>query len=112
MTSGFQFDALGAQNAIIKVEWVAPLNTDGSIIQNGDHYNIRYRRTGTTDPYTESSIQWGTTVYTIESLQVATQYEVGVQAVNSNGMPGDYVDDTITTVLTGFLLASSAAPKS
>lgn len=97
LTSGFQFDALGAQNAIIKIEWVAPLNTDGSIIQNGDHYNIRYRRTGTTDPYTESSIQWGTTVYTIESLQVATQYEVGVQAVNSNGMPGDYVDETITT---------------
>ena len=97
LTSGFIQDALGAQQAIIKVEWVVPLNDDGTIIQNGSHYNIRFKKVGTNDPYTELSQNWGTTEFTIEGLAVATQYEVGVIAVNSNGATGTYVTDFITT---------------
>jgi len=99
LTSGFIQDALGAQQAIIKIEWVVPLNDDGSIIQNGSHYNIRYRKTGTTDPYTESAVTWGQETYTIEGLALDTNYEVGVQPVNSNGATGDYVTDYITTAV-------------
>ena len=74
-----------------------PLNDDGTIIQNGSHYNIRFKKVGTNDPYTELSQNWGTTEFTIEGLAVATQYEVGVIAVNSNGATGTYVTDFITT---------------
>ena len=97
LTSGFIQDALGAQQAIIKIEWIVPLNDDGSIIQNGSHYNIRYRKSGTTDPYSESSVTWGAETFTIEGLALATQYEVGVQPINNNGATGDYVTDFITT---------------
>ena len=105
LTSGIISDALGAPTAIIKVEWVVPLNTDNSIVQNGSHYNIRYRKTGTTDPYTESSINWGNETFTIEGLAVGTQYEVGVQAVNQNGAVSKYVEANITTSI------DSDAPK-
>lgn len=105
LTSGIIADALGAPTAIIKIEWRVPLNNDGSIIQNGSHYNIRYRKVGTTDPYTFSSIEWGSETFTIEGLSVGTQYEVGVQAVNQNGAVSLYVDGTITTSI------DSDAPK-
>ena len=105
LVSGFIEDALGVQQAIIKVTWMSSLNEDGSIVQNGSHYNIRFKKTGSTDPYTELSVEWGNEEFTIEGLAIATNYEVGVQAVNSNGYLSAFTTDYITTAV------DSDAPK-
>ncbi len=99
LVSGFLEDALGVARAIIKVTWDTPLNTDGTIIQNGTMYRIRYRKVASTDPYTQLTVNWGTEEFTIEGLDIATNYEVGVQPVNSNGDFNDYVSATITTAV-------------
>ena len=99
LTSGFLEDALGVSQAIIKATWETPLNVDGTIIQNGVQYRIRYRRVASTDPYTVLAVNWGTNEFTIEGLDLATNYEVGVQPVNSNADVGDYVTSTITTAI-------------
>ena len=99
LTSGVIQDALGQDQAIIKVKWAVPTNDDGSIIANGELYRIRYRKTGTNDPYTFDSVTWGTTQFTIEGLALGTNYEVGVIAINSNGAQGDYVTGNITTAV-------------
>lgn len=101
LASAFLEDALGVSRAIIKVTWDTPTNTDGTIIQNGTMYRIRYRKVASTDPYTQLTVNWGTEEFTIEGLDLATNYEVGVQPVNSNGDIGDYVTATITTAVDG-----------
>ena len=99
LVTGFIEDAVGESQAIIKVTWDTPLNVDGTIIQNGLHYRIRYRKVASTDPYTVVTQKWGTTEYTIEGLALATNYEVGVQPVNSNNDENDFTSDTITTAI-------------
>jgi hypothetical protein len=99
LTSGFLEDALGVSQSIIKATWETPLNVDETIIQNGVQYRIRYRRVSSTDPYTVLAVNWGTNAFTIEGLDLATDYEVGVQPVNSNADVGDYVTATITTAI-------------
>ena len=101
LVSGFLEDALGVSRAIIKATWDTPLNVDGTIIQNGTMYRIRYRRTASTDPYTQLTVNWGLNEFTIEGLDIATNYEVGIAPVNSNGDSNDYVSDTITTAVDG-----------
>ena len=101
LVSGFQEDALGVSRAIIKATWDTPLNVDGTIIQNGVMYRIRYRRTGSTDPYTQLTVNWGVNEFTIEGLDLATNYEVGIAPVNSNGDSNLYTSDTITTAIDG-----------
>tara|TARA_B100000029_G_scaffold3990_1_gene4731 strand:+ start:1085 stop:5209 length:4125 start_codon:yes stop_codon:yes gene_type:complete len=101
LASAFLEDALGVSRAIIKVTWDTPTNTDGTLIQNGTMYRIRYRKVASTDPYTQLTVNWGTEEFTIEGLDLATNYEVGVQPVNSNGDVGDFVSSTITTSVDG-----------
>ena len=99
LTTGFIEDAVGESQAIIKVTWDTPLNVDGTIIQNGLHYRIRYRKVASTDPYTVLTIGWGTNEFTIEGLALATNYEVGVQPVNSNNDDNEFTSNTITTAI-------------
>lgn len=42
-TSATYLDARGFGRAKMRVKWNAPLNTDGSVILDGDHYEIRYK---------------------------------------------------------------------
>ena len=99
LTSGFIEDATGESQAIIKATWTEPMNTDGTLIQNGEFYRIRWRKQNTTDPYSHTTMAWGTNEITIEGLGVATNFEVGVAPVNSNGDTNDYVTANITTAI-------------
>jgi len=101
LTTGFLEDALGVSRAIIKATWNTPVNVDGTIIQNGELYRIRYRKVASTDPYSTTTVGWGTNEVTIEGLALGTNYEVQVQPVNANGDENDYVSDTITTAIDG-----------
>ena len=47
-TTSYQ-PADGAALATVKVTWAQPLNTDGSTIVDGDHYEIRYRPVSTSE---------------------------------------------------------------
>ena len=99
LTTGFLEDALGVSRAIIKATWVTPTNIDGTIIQNGELYRIRYRKVASTDPYSTTTVGWGTNEITLEGLALGTNYQVEVQPVNSNGQQNDYVSATITTAI-------------
>ena len=48
VTTSYQ-PADGAALATVKVTWAQPLNTDGSTIVDGDHYEIRYRPVSTSE---------------------------------------------------------------
>jgi hypothetical protein len=98
-TSSFYTDALGTQQSIIFVEWRTPRNTSGTVIENGLHYEV------TVEPVnpalgdaTRYFVQWGNETFTIEGLQKATDYKVGVQAVTTGAASG-FVFETITTAV-------------
>jgi len=99
LTTAFLEDALGVSRAIIKATWDTPTNVDGTIIQNGELYRIRYRKVSSTDPYSTTTVGWGTNEVTLEGLALGTNYQVEVQPVNSNGDENDYVSGTITTAI-------------
>lgn len=52
-------DALGATQAQILLSWDLPLNTDGSTILDGDHYEIQYGRHPASEWQTQYAA-WGT----------------------------------------------------
>ncbi len=99
LTTGFLEDALGVSRAIIKATWQEPTNVDGTIIQNGELYRIRYRKVASTDPYSTTTVGWGTNEVTIEGLALGTNYQVEVQPVNANADENDYISATITTAI-------------
>ena len=98
-TTGFETDALGTQRSIIFVEWVAPRNTDGTLITNGLQYEITVQPTnpalGGTEHY---FINWGNTTFTIQDLLQATEYKVGVQAITTGAASG-FTFETITSAV-------------
>ena len=112
LTTGFIEDAIGVSQAIIKATWETPLNVDGTLIQNGELYRVRYRKLNSTDPYTVLTVGWGENEYTIEGLSLGTTYEVGVQPVNTNGDFNDYVSGNITTAIDGDAPTKPAAADS
>lgn len=98
-SSSFYTDALGTQQAIIFIEWVTPQNTNNTVIQNGLHYEV------TVEPVnpdlggaTRYFVQWGNNSFTVENLQKATDYKIGVQAVTTGAASG-FVYETITTAV-------------
>ena len=99
LTTGFIEDATGESQAIIKATWDEPLNTDGTVIQNGEFYRVRYKKQNSNDPYSITTVNWGTEEITIEGLGLATNFEVGVQAVNTNADTNDYTTAFITTAI-------------
>ena len=99
LTTGFIEDATGESQAIIKATWDEPLNTDGTVIQNGEFYRVRYKKQNSNDPYSITTVNWGTEEITIEGLGLATDFEVGVQAVNTNADTNDYTTAFITTAI-------------
>lgn len=46
-TAAYQSNTYNDARASVRVVWTEPLNTDGSVILDGDHYEIRYRLTNT-----------------------------------------------------------------
>ena len=55
LTTGFIEDA-GESQAIIKATWDEPLNADGTVIQNGEFYRVRYRKQNSNDPYSITTV--------------------------------------------------------
>jgi hypothetical protein len=58
----------GLTKAAVTVTWTAPLNTDGSTIIDGDHYEIRYRPVSAVVPAAPTPLYPGASVYPSASL--------------------------------------------
>ena len=98
-TTSFYTDAVGTQQSIIFVEWRTPRNTSGTVIENGLHYEISVEPVNPAlGDATKYFVQWGNETFTVEGLQKATDYKVGVQAVTTGAASG-YVYETITTAV-------------
>lgn len=97
-TQGVYFDADGVTRAQILVEWLLPLNTDGSVIDDGNHYTVRIKRTTETD-YNYISVAWGTFKLLVQELGIGTSYDISIAAYDHAGNTDGYLaDTTIVTV--------------
>ena len=101
LTSATLQDAQGQDNAIIFVEWEEPTYDNGTPIQNGLQYQIQWKPTNSTGEYQTSFVNWNTdNNFTIEGLQLATDYTVRVWPILNNANTSDTpATGTITTAI-------------
>lgn len=118
-------DARGYSRAKIRVKWSAPLNTDGSVILDGDRYEIRYRvdtdiiypatwgaMAGTTwgaldtwgQPIAYPDQAWhiviaayGTTEITVQDLAPGVGYDFEIRLVDQSSNAGAWSATTTVT---------------
>jgi len=101
LTSATLQDAQGRDNAIIFVEWEEPTYDNGTPIQNGLQYQIQWKPTNSSGEYQSSFVNWNTdNNFTIEGLQLATNYTVRVSPILTNANTSDTpATGTITTAI-------------
>lgn len=129
VTASFQttnyVDSLGNPKARQKLVWSQPLNTDGSAITDGDHYEIQYRlnsgsmysqtwaaastltwdQMNTWDqpvdpddtPWQTIVAAWGDTTTLILELPVGTVFESKIRAVDRGGNQGAFSSSALWT---------------
>ncbi len=135
--SVYQSTNSGITKAQIQVVWAQPLNTDGTAIIDGDHYEVRYRTSAhsifpstwlevsgltwsqmdTWDqpinlgegPWQTVFVGWDSQQVLLQELTPGVPYDIQIRAVD-NGTPANYSDwSASTTVQTvGDTLAPSA----
>jgi hypothetical protein len=142
VTASFQVtnyeDGQGTPKARQKLVWSAPLNTDGTAITDGDHYEIRYRlnagsqysqtwAAASTLPWSSMSTwdqpvnpddtpwqplvaPWGDSSLVIHELPVGTAFESQIRAVDSGGNQGAWSLLTIWTTSQDNIPPSTPAP--
>ena len=71
----------GLAMAEINVTWSVPLNTDGSTIVDGDHYEVGIRPTGTTN-WQSIMVAFQQTSLMIQQLSPNTSYDFRIRAVD------------------------------
>jgi hypothetical protein len=71
----------GLSKAAVKVTWTQPLNTDGSTITDGDHYEVQYRPTGTTN-WDTAFAGWDRSDLTVTDLPPSTGFDWQIRAVD------------------------------
>ncbi len=89
-------DDEGARTSQIVATWTEPTNTDSSVVTDGDHYIIRWRRSGDSD-YSYFVVPWGTEVAIVNNLVPGGIYEISVEAVDTNGNHSGYATDQTVT---------------
>ena len=97
----------GLPKATLRVTWAQPLNTDGSTVVDGDHYEIRYRPIGpaagssastvTVNAVSPQAWQVGVAV----SVQVTASGSPGVLSWSAVGLPAGVSITPSTGLITG-----------
>lgn len=116
-TGSYQSGANGSglTFAQIQLTWSQPNNTDGSTVLDGDHYEIRYRTTGSviTTSWNTISVGWGINLALVTGLIPGTSYDFQIRAVDA-AVPPNFgaFSSTFTTVTSADAIAPStpAAP--
>lgn len=91
-------DEAGLQKAQITAQWATPLNVDGSTIQDGAMYIVRWRRNGQTT-FSETSVQWGTNSVSILELANGVAYDFTIESVDAFNPPNRSGQSGVTTVI-------------
>ena len=103
-------DDEGARTSQIIATWTEPTNTDSSVITDGSHYTIRWRRDADTD-YSYFSVPWDTEVAVVNGLVPGGIYEISVEAADVNGnLSGYATDETVTAAAQVGVPSTPAAP--
>lgn len=109
-TTGAYLDTNGATRSYLDVAWLLPLNTDGSTITDGGHYQVRLAATGDTEA-TYQSVPWGTLTTRIRGLDPGQSYDVTVVAVDLYGNGGaTSATETVVVSADTIAPATPAAP--
>ncbi|GIH26078.1 hypothetical protein Aph01nite_43880 [Acrocarpospora phusangensis] len=77
-------DALGITKAQILLSWDLPLNSDGSTILDGDHYEIAYGVHPASEWQTAYAA-WGTLSLLVQELSPGVEYDIRIRAVDLYG---------------------------
>jgi hypothetical protein len=109
-STGVQQSDEGVATAYIIPVWTQPLNTDGSVITDGSHYEVQHRRAGASE-WRSSTVGWGTVTVEVGELTPGADYDARVRAVDTSGNLGAW-SATETTTAEGDTVAPStpAAP--
>lgn len=100
----------GFTRARVVVAWNAPLNTDGSTIIDGDHYEIQHAPNPAT-VWQNTFVAWGASTGQLVDLSPGVSYDARIRAVDKAGNAGAW-SATETFVATEDTIAPStpAAP--
>lgn len=110
-TTNEYVDAVGSQVSRIVLSWTPPLNTDGSVIKDGDHYTVRYYRSDdATNTYTYVSTPWDATVVVIGELPPGITYELSVAAFDTANQSAGFSADYEVEAAVDTLAPSTPAP--
>jgi hypothetical protein len=85
--SGVYVDAEGNTRAKMLVKWLLPLNSDGSTILDGDHYEIQSGVSPATDWHTTFA-PWGTLQQMVFDLSPGVEYDFRIRAVDASNNQG------------------------
>lgn len=109
-STGVQQSDEGTATAYIVPVWLQPLNTDGSVITDGSHYEVQHRRSGASE-WRSTVVGWGTVTVETGELTPGATYEHRVRAVDVSGNLGAW-SATEATVAEGDTVPPStpAAP--
>jgi hypothetical protein len=108
-TTGVYLDALGGSRARILVNWLLPLNADGSTILDGSHYEIRYGVSPATTWQTEFA-PWGDLQAQILDLSPGVDYDFQIRAVDLAGNQGAWSATETATANPDTIAPSTPAP--
>lgn len=68
--------------AQVQVTWTEPLNTDGTAIVDGSHYEIQYRQSGAGADWSTVFVPWGVESALLTDLTPGVAYTVRMRAVD------------------------------
>jgi hypothetical protein len=108
-TTGVYLDGLGNTRARILVNWLLPLNSDGSTILDGSHYEIRYG----VSPASEWQVAfapWGDLQAQIIDLSPGVDYDFQIRAVDLSGNQGAWSATETATANPDTIAPSTPAP--
>lgn len=116
-------DAKGETRSALRVPWSEPLNTDGSTITDGGHYEVRIRLAvgadfgpdyvaGEPGEWTGNFVGWDEDGHTFQPLDPGVPYEVQGRAVDLAGNAGDWSDSLFVVAQPDAIPPSTPAPPS
>ena len=107
--TGAYLDGMGNTRAQVLLSWFLPLNTDGSTITDGDHYEINYGLNPATE-WQSVFAAWGSLTTLISDLGPGLTYDIRIRAVDRYGHMSDWSDVEAIEVAPDTIAPSTPAP--
>lgn len=108
-TTGVYLDAFGSSRARMLVNWLLPLNVDGSTILDGDHYEIQYGISPAAEWQTLYA-PWGVLQAEVLDLSPGVDYDFRIRAVDLANNQGAWSATETATANPDTVPPSTPAP--